>query len=425
MALNPNTKEWYEYRLTGIGASDAPAIFGKSEYKTRREVWVEKVEKKINIEVEENTFIQEKGHKTEAWARPFIEMETGFPWKPAMFEHEQFAFIRATLDGWNPYLREVWECKLMGKKIFETLKDESLPTIDRIPPQYYDQLMQQIFVTGAVALRLTGVKEYKDEFDNKQKEIYTFRFVVGEVEKQYIREILVPELIKFWDCVLKQVDPGPSSQDVLEIENQELINLLNEYQEIDKQKKYIEEKSKEIKEKIENHEGKFHCKMKHDGFLLTEMAGRKTISYEKAFNAFVDWIKNLKTNADTQTLCMAIQSFPDEPNLDKYTSIGKPSFKITIPKSKKEIEPIINEPHIAYTVSAQATSDIERVKQELELENKINKWKNPITNKIPRGWASKGKEWQINYCKGQLKKIAKVPESENYIKIKEMINLLK
>lgn len=431
--MDPNTKEWYEHRLNGIGASDAPAIMGVSEYKTKLELWKEKVHRILETDEEREAkeFICNKGHTFEAWARPQLEFETGVSWKAAMFEHVNFPFLRATLDGWNPDLMEVWECKFMGKDKFDYLVNEKLSTRERIPPCYYDQLMQQAFVTGCKAIRLTGIIEVKDEYDNKQKVRYTFRFEIGEVERDYINSVLAPALFDFWKCVQEKIEPEPGLSDIVEVKDEKLIKYIGEYEELDKKKKDLDKEIKRVKANIERN--KVHCKMDFEGIKLTEVAGRVSTDYAAAFNAFVSWIKNLRDNADTETLCMAVQSFPDEPNLKAYTKVGSPSFKITFPKKKKEVvgEKVIpgdlvknNEDgtiskveateqlkndltSISPEVTEAATPAIERIEEIVnndENEKFILEWKNPITGKSPKGWKTKGKEWQRDYLKKQLKK---------------------
>ena len=50
MEIEQNTEEWFKYRNSGIGASEAPIILGLSPYKTRIELY----EQKINPVIEGN-----------------------------------------------------------------------------------------------------------------------------------------------------------------------------------------------------------------------------------------------------------------------------------------------------------------------------------------------------------------------------------
>lgn len=412
--LQPNTKEWYEYRLNGIGASDAPVIMGKSKYKTIKQLWTEKVERIIPESEEEQTYIQKRGHYIEAWARPNVELQTGISWRPCLFEHKSFPFIRATLDGFNHQLNEVWECKFMGKDMFEKLSNESLLIEDRIPEEYFDQLMVQLFCTGAQALRLTGVKEVKDEFENKQKEIYTLYIPRSAQMDKYINEVLMPILFDFWKRVLNKEEPELSPKDVKIVEDEELKNLLLKYEELKtkdddlqkKAKKEIEKIQKEIlgdipkelketKEIIFNHELRDHVKLECAGFKLTVKKGKESVDYESAFISFMSWIKSLKGGFSTGQISIGeiadlILQFPEEPNLEKYIKQGKNSFVITIPKKEKKeeikSEPVEMEDHGQKEMPTKfRPNDIECE----EIFKRIDSFKTPSGNRTPKKWKEK------------------------------------
>lgn len=470
MEQQQNTRDWLIWRLNGIGASDAPAIMGASKYKTKLQLWDEKFNKVLDEEENEPNFIQQKGHTIEAWARPGLEFQTGFSWAPATFTHKEFDFIRASLDGYCPELKEAWECKFMGKDLWETLANEELKVLDRIPPQYFDQIMQQFFVSGAGSIRLTGVKEWKDENDVKQKQAYTLK-IINDVEvTEYINTILVPKLFEFWKSVQDGVRPEPAKTDVIEITDESFLKDLKEYVSCSGQKKILAEDVKKykakvygpvekdfnkIKAKIEKSKLRNHNKMSCDGFKLTEVSGSEMIDYKAAFESFVGWIKNLRDNADTITLSMAVSEFPDVPNMEQYTTAGKPSFKITVPKKHKIETKVIEKkeewgehdklPVIEKEVSAEeaaknltdamkisgvpVTIDIEKTLQEPGSTEKIevkpkdalaewkemtpeqqkvqaesNGFKNPETEKMPRGWANKTREQRIKYLRQNAKK---------------------
>ena len=443
--MDQNTQEWLDYRMNGIGASDAPAIMGRSLHKTKNKLWNEKFHKIAETEEERKAmeFICNKGHRLEAWARPGIEFQTGTTWRPSLFEHKTFPFIRASLDGWAPGLNEFWECKFMGADLYEILSDESKPALERIPPQYYDQIMQQFFATGATQGRLTGIIEFvtnkKIRIDQKErgleqekKEIelrqYTLLIPRTEEVENYINKTLAPALFAFWDSVLKGIEPPLDNRDVSKTDNKEFTELVKTYGQLVAQKKELETEAKKAaqeilgdipgqvektKSLIENHGARNHNKMDVEGFKLTEKRGRETIDYKAAFEAFIEWVKSLKV-APRSELNEAIDSFPDEPNMEKYTKVGKPSFAITIPKPKKEeAEKDVRETHKEMNGKvfdgAQGSSgpdEIPRPKTEIVdlVSPEITNWKNPINGKSPRGWKGQTNEWRLKYCRQQKRK---------------------
>lgn len=71
--LTQGSPEWHKERLASFTASEAPAMMGKSKYMTRTEL-LELKKTGIQKEVSPQTQrIFDKGHATEAMARPIIE----------------------------------------------------------------------------------------------------------------------------------------------------------------------------------------------------------------------------------------------------------------------------------------------------------------------------------------------------------------
>ena len=451
--MNQNTREWLEYRLQGIGASDAPIIMGKSEHKTKLQLFDEKYNKIINEDDGKN-FVAEKGHRLEAWARPGLEFLTGQPWKPALVEHEQFSFIRASLDGWQPDLNEGWECKYTGREIFDQVSNEELSIRERIPEKWIDQIMQQFFCTGAQAIRLTVIIEEKEKGEDgkllkdengkycgeTERFQYTLRIPWDEEFSNYTNKVLMPELFRFWDCVQRGERPEPQDDDVVSIQDKELCSLVETYgkmleqekslkQEADKEIKRIlggiPDQVKELKLKIENHKSRKHKKMEFSGFKITEVSGKEIVDYETAFNSFVHWINGLKQLSPGE-IFNGVKDFPDEPNLEKYTKIGKPSLRITAPKNEiKKEEPkkeddkkhsivpdsLKEEKEAVRTTQMNPKNHKDRVQEWGNLNHTQqtivateNGFKNPITGKKPRGWDTKSREERIDYLRTHGKK---------------------
>src|ERR1700684_958175 len=75
--LQQNTPAWHQFRATHFGASDAAAMLGLSKYKTRSQLLHEK-HTRIVPDVDAATQARfDKGHETEALARPIIEARIG------------------------------------------------------------------------------------------------------------------------------------------------------------------------------------------------------------------------------------------------------------------------------------------------------------------------------------------------------------
>ena len=193
---------WLKYRINGIGASDASIIMGKSQYKSRLELYNDKISGKTEEESKHILFI---GHLIESWARPHWELESGLEFRPAFCQHKKYGIFFASLDGWNAATKTAWECKYLSKENFYALRSDIEP-INRIPRQYVDQIMHQFFVTGCRAIWFSGIKREKI-YGVWEKELYTFEITRTDFIDRYIREILLPEELKFWCSVLKRTPP--------------------------------------------------------------------------------------------------------------------------------------------------------------------------------------------------------------------------
>lgn len=433
--MQQNTDEWHEWRMQGIGASEAPVILGLSKFKSKLQLWDEKFSKVIERNDDENTYIQEKGHMIEAGARAYFEFTSGKKWPDTLATHSQFPFIRASLDGFNEAngVRETWECKYMGKDLYNDLIDETKSLDKRVPVQYWPQLMQQAFVTDAHFVNFTGVN---DTIQKHQKISYTLRFPLDEFCKNYIKDVLVPSIFEFWKSVQDGVRPEPVKQDRVEVVDQGLIKLISEYETANINKKNYETTLKSLKGKIEKHEFRTHSNMWANGFQIVEVKGSERIDYKEAFESFVAWIHQIQAISPGEQVG-AVKSFPKVPSMEKYTKAGNSSFKINPPKKKKEKEVeksgIDFEKRTTKNLTANDVPDLkvnemETKKSEtfdlLEIQARANDFKNPETGKVPKLWVKKSNAEKIKYLRTTAKKMKEVENSQGMIGLAESLEHL-
>jgi putative phage-type endonuclease len=135
-----NKKEWLEWRLQGVCASDAPVIMGVSPWKTRQELLNEKV---TGFDGQPENDNMSFGKAREEEARLLFEEMTGhivFPDRKVI--HPEFSWIRATLDGLDLDEKIMVEIKCANKN------DHLVATNKMVPAKYYPQCQHQMFVTG-------------------------------------------------------------------------------------------------------------------------------------------------------------------------------------------------------------------------------------------------------------------------------------
>ena len=365
-----NRRKWLLERLRGIGASDAPVIMGKSLFKTRTQLWTEKVYHFIDDAV--NEYILRQGHTVEAWARPLWEIECGRSFRPASCYHPNFSLFFASLDGWNPDERQVWECKLLAKEQYHLLYEEKIMPIRRVPRHYFDQLMHQFFVTGTETIYFTGVMREKVG-ERWKRSMRTIKIRRSPAIDAYIQQVLLPEELRFWRCVLQKQRPdkyhrvydGKLKKMIARygVTCQEARNLLKLAEDAANQimgdvAKRLADIKQQIQEQVEKSTVEF------EGIRIETIPGGKKVNWEEAFNALVRSIHKAKA---VGTEAEFFRFFPDSPNMDKFSRRQPAQLSIKVPKQ----------------FSTKRETDL------WEIVNKdgiLNEFVNPISGMKLRGW---------------------------------------
>jgi putative phage-type endonuclease len=205
-SLIQGSPEWLSWRREGIGASDSASLMLVDPYGgTPRRLY----ESKIGVETcapELEPAHLRAGHEIEAMVRAMHEFSTDMEWTPACFEHPEFPFIRASLDGWNN--GHIIEIKLVSATAMEAA----------IPDHHMVQLQHQMLVTGADSVtylrhaRSTGTTEKIEVPANPTMQ----------------RDILTA-CWKFWACIQEKTPPPYSEADWVPDESEETRALVREW----------------------------------------------------------------------------------------------------------------------------------------------------------------------------------------------------
>ncbi|WP_431144999.1 YqaJ viral recombinase family protein [Pseudomonas alvandae] len=132
--------EWHALRAKYFTASEAPAMKGASKYQTRTELLTQK---KTGITADvtpAQQYIFDKGHTTEAMARPLVENMIGEELYPVVGTEGN---LLASMDGATMLGETLFEHKLWNESLVAQVKAGELE------PHYYWQLEQQLLVSGA------------------------------------------------------------------------------------------------------------------------------------------------------------------------------------------------------------------------------------------------------------------------------------
>ena len=141
--LQQGSDQWLEYRKNGIGASEYPAIIGKSNFSSREDV----IEGKLGVNQKKlsdyTKRIFDQGHEIEAHVRTDLNGSGMYNLQPVVCEYLENPRLFASLDGYCEETKTLIEVK-------STTRKEVLDEVNsgKIPELYYHQMQYQMFVMG-------------------------------------------------------------------------------------------------------------------------------------------------------------------------------------------------------------------------------------------------------------------------------------
>lgn len=197
---NQDHAAWLKARTYGIGGSDASAIIGMNPYKTNIDLFEEKTGRRIPEDISDKPYVR---YGTEA--EPHIRALFSLDYPDYQVEYHEnrilrsvrYPFLQASLDGelTDPDgHRGILEIKTTN--ILQSMQREKWK--DRIPDNYYIQVLHYLLVTGYqfVILRAHLVSEWGND---KRTTVRHYFIEQSEVEEDL--DMLLKEEIKFWQYV--------------------------------------------------------------------------------------------------------------------------------------------------------------------------------------------------------------------------------
>ena len=146
--LQQNSEAWFEWRQSGLGASDAPILLGVSPWKTPEELREEKMRPPSRSPgggKKGSNRAQQWGHDNEPDARGWYTDLTGIGVVQVCCCHDDYPWIKASLDGLNTAIGRVVEIKAPYSQSHGT---HDLALAGEVPHYYLPQLIHQSLVTG-------------------------------------------------------------------------------------------------------------------------------------------------------------------------------------------------------------------------------------------------------------------------------------
>lgn len=201
-----NREEWQKgrYKFPGIGASEASAVVGASNWMTATELWEIKTGRKKPKDLSENEIVQ-YGTDAEQHIRGLFMLKHDnyiLDYKPYafLFQSER-PWLRCTLDG--ELTSEDGEKGILEvKSHFVRGKSDLKQWDNRIPDAYLCQILHQFLATGFGYAYLTAELIFQDF--SSQLRTYYFE------AQDYLEDMdwLLAEEEKFWESVQSGNSPS-------------------------------------------------------------------------------------------------------------------------------------------------------------------------------------------------------------------------
>jgi putative phage-type endonuclease len=201
-------EQWLEERKKGIGASESSAIVGMNPYKTNVQLWEEKTGRRQMEDISHKSFvrygIEAESHLRELFALDYPQYAVDYN-EFKLHKNSKHPFIFATLDGelTDKETGETGVLEIKTTNILQSMQREKWN--ERIPENYYIQVLHQLLATGWDFVILKA--HLKTEWGNEIR-INTKHYTIKREDVLDDIEYLKYKEIKFWNYVL--IDKKPN-----------------------------------------------------------------------------------------------------------------------------------------------------------------------------------------------------------------------
>lgn len=197
---NQNHDSWLKARTYGIGGSDASAIVGLNPYKTNIELFEEKIGRRIPEDISNRSYVKygilAEEHIRALFALDYPEYKVSH-YENRILRNKQFPFLQASLDGeLEDETKRKGILEIKTTNILQSMQYEKWK--DKIPDNYYIQVLHYLLVTGYdfVVLRAHLLSSWGNDKRTTVKHYFIER---SEVREDL--EMLLMEERKFWKYV--------------------------------------------------------------------------------------------------------------------------------------------------------------------------------------------------------------------------------
>lgn len=180
VTLAQDSPDWHRWRSKGIGASESSSILGMNPWQSREQTFALKTGL---VEPEGDNVHTRRGKRLEPEAREIYEDLMGWKMPPACVIHDDYDFIRASLDGLRSDHKLIAEIKAPSQRWHEH-------TIERGMPDWYAaQVQHQLMIVGA------SMAHFVSYCPAHRARPLVIQAVKSDPEFQ---AVLLSELVAFW-----------------------------------------------------------------------------------------------------------------------------------------------------------------------------------------------------------------------------------
>lgn len=190
--LDQNGPDWHRWRAQGLGGSDAPTIMNDNNFQCPDELLAVKHGRKVIRE----TDAMRRGKEREPIARVKYQQMTGIRCRPVCVVHDEFPWLRASLDGLSEDGQTVLEikCPTSPGTHYQALAN-------KVPRYYWAQVQHQLAVTGCPVLHFFTYFP-NDSLFPVEKQCALVKVLPDQA---YIQRLIAHEK-RFWERYQREAD---------------------------------------------------------------------------------------------------------------------------------------------------------------------------------------------------------------------------
>ncbi len=248
------SEEWLNFRKTKITATDASVIMGASHWKTKQQLYQEKISDETQLFTNER---MQRGIDLEPIARDLYCIQSGHEVFPRVIVKD---WQMASLDGFSDCGKYLVEIKCPGEK------DHAIALSGKVPDHYYPQLQHQMHVCGVEMM------DYFSFDGNNGVIVEVFR------DDEYIEKMIVEEK-KFYDCLMNKTPPEPSESDYIERDDELWTSCAMKWKNLKETMKELEKEEEDLRKQLIFLAGESNTK--GGGISLCQVTRKGNVDYAK------------------------------------------------------------------------------------------------------------------------------------------------